>query len=269
MKYAILSDIHGNLEAFQVVLRKCAELEVDQYICLGDIVGYNANPKECLDLIRTLPLAGVVKGNHDEYASNNDEVMEGFNPHARTAVLWTKAQLTYEDRAWLSSLPMRLTVKGTSITAVHATLDSPDAWGYIFDVHHAADNFAYQFTQVCFCGHSHVPVGFCKKPIALHSERQIDEIKDWVARPEDGAVINPYEADSISLELITGYKYLLNVGSIGQPRNKDPRASFAIYDSEERRVTRYRLPYNIRATQEKILAAQLPERLASRLERGS
>ena len=158
MKYAILSDIHGNLEAFTTVLQKCKELEVDQYICLGDIVGYNANPKECLDIIRTLPLAGVVKGNHDEYASNNDEVMEGFNPHARTAVLWTKAQLTYEDRAWLSSLPMRLTVKGTSITAVHATLDSPDAWGYIFDVHHAADNFAYQFTQVCFCGHSHVPI---------------------------------------------------------------------------------------------------------------
>ena len=125
MKYAILSDIHGNLEAFTTVLQKCKELEVDQYICLGDIVGYNANPKECLDIIRTLPLAGVVKGNHDEYASNNDEVMEGFNPHARTAVLWTKAQLTYEDRAWLSSLPMRLTVKGTSITAVHATLDSP------------------------------------------------------------------------------------------------------------------------------------------------
>ena len=124
MKYAILSDIHGNLEAFTTVLQKCKELEVDQYICLGDIVGYNANPKECLDIIRTLPLAGVVKGNHDEYASNNDEVMEGFNPHARTAVLWTKAQLTYEDRAWLSSLPMRLTVKGTSITAVHATLDS-------------------------------------------------------------------------------------------------------------------------------------------------
>ena len=80
MKYAILSDIHGNLQAFTTVLQKCKELEVDQYICLGDIVGYNANPKECLDIIRTLPLAGVVKGNHDEYASNNDEVMEGFSP---------------------------------------------------------------------------------------------------------------------------------------------------------------------------------------------
>ena len=98
---------------------------------------------------------------------------------------------------------------------------------------------------------------------------QIDEIREWVARPEEGAIINPNEADSIEVELLTGYKYLLNVGSIGQPRNKDPRASFAVYDSDERRVTRYRLPYDIRTTQEKILAAQLPERLASRLERGS
>ena len=90
-----------------------------------------------------------------------------------------------------------------------------------------------------------------------------------MGRQTGGAIINPNEADSIEVELLTGYKYLLNVGSIGQPRNKDPRASFAVYDSDERRVTRYRLPYDIRTTQEKILAAQLPERLASRLERGS
>ncbi len=267
MKYAILSDIHGNLEALKVVLAKCAEMQVDEYISLGDIVGYNANPKECLDLVRGLKLVGAVKGNHDEYAASNDNTMEGFNPHARTAVIWTKSQLPPEDRAWLASLPMRLTIKGTLITAVHATLDSPDTWGYIFDVHHAADNFAYQFTPLCFIGHSHVPVAFCKKPIALYSERMITEIESWVDKnPTQGAFL---KGDSVSIDLEPGFKYLLNVGSVGQPRNKDPRASFAIYDSDVKVVTRYRLPYDIRTAQEKIIASGLPERLASRLERGT
>ena len=179
MKYAILSDIHANYEALTAVLNKCSEIGVTDFISLGDIVGYNANPKECIDLIRSLNLIAAVKGNHDEYVSNDDEVMEGFNPHARAAVLWTKAQLSEEDRAWLAGLPMRLTVRGTSITIVHATLDSPDTWGYIFDLHQAADNFTYQFTQLCFCGHSHVPLAFCKKPVALRADKPIDEIPDW------------------------------------------------------------------------------------------
>ena len=183
MKYAVLSDIHANLEALETVLQKCAELEITEFISLGDIVGYNANPKECLDRVRSLNMIASVKGNHDEYVSNNDEVMEGFNPHARASVLWTKTQLSPEDRAWLAALPMRQTVRGTNITVVHATLDSPDTWGYIFDVHHAADNFAYQFTQLCFCGHSHTPLVFCKKPVSLHSEKPIEEIPEWAGDP--------------------------------------------------------------------------------------
>lgn len=266
MRYAILSDVHGNLEALSVVLAKCNEVGVDAYISLGDIVGYNANPKECLDIMRSLNLICAIKGNHDEYAGSNDNVMEGFNPHARAAVIWTKSQLPPEDRAWLASLPMRQTIKGTMITAVHATLDSPDSWGYIFDVHHAADNFAYQFTPLCFIGHSHVPVAFCKKPITQYSERMIMELEDWEHKiiPE----VAFRREESFDVNLNAGHKYLLNVGSVGQPRNKDPRASFAIYDSDLKIVTRYCIPYDIAAAQAKIYAAGLPERLATRLDRG-
>ena len=128
MKYAIISDIHGNLEALTNVLAICEQEQVEHYVCLGDVVGYNANPKECLDIVRALPNLTIVKGNHDEYASNGDNVMEGFNPNAKAAVLWTRAQLSEEDLCWLSSLPMRLTIKGANMTIVHATLDGPDAW---------------------------------------------------------------------------------------------------------------------------------------------
>ena len=266
MKYAILSDIHGNWEALQAVLEKCGEVGVDEYISLGDIVGYNANPKECLDLMRSLNLVCAVKGNHDEYAAGSDNTIEGFNPHARAAVIWTKSQLLPEDCAWLSSLPMRQTLKGTLITVVHATLDSPDSWGYIFDEHHAADNFSYQFTPLCFIGHSHVPVGFCKKPIISFSDRMIVNLENWESKNTPEGHFK--HADSVTLSLDAGHKYLLNVGSVGQPRNRDPRASFAIYDSDMKTVTRYRIPYDIGAAQAKILAVGLPERLASRLALG-
>ena len=266
MKYAILSDIHANLEALSVVLEKCQEVGVGEYISLGDIVGYNANPKECLDMMRSLKLICAVKGNHDEYASGSDNAVEGFNPHARAAVIWTQSQLPPEDRAWLAALPMRQSIKGTLITVVHATLDSPDSWGYIFDEHHAADNFSYQFTPLCFIGHSHVPIGFCKKPITSFSDRPIAKVENWESPNVPESQFS--KADSITISLDAGYKYLLNVGSVGQPRNRDPRASFAIYDSDQKTVTRYRLPYDIRSAQEKILAAGLPERLAARLAAG-
>lgn len=269
MKYAILSDIHANLEAFHTVLKKCRFLGAEQYVCLGDTVGYGADPVECLSLLRSLNPIAVVKGNHDEYSSNDDEIMEGFNPHARAAVLWTKSVLSPEERQYLADLPMRLTPRGTNFTVVHATLDSPDAWGYIFDTHQAADNFSYQFTPLCFCGHSHVPKAFEKKPVLVHSGKPIEEVIPW-AGPDVSMV--PEEAQSeqaIPLAMQPGYKYLINVGSVGQPRNGDPRASFAIYDSDAKTVTRYMLPYDIALAQSKIREAGLPERLASRLEVGS
>lgn len=269
-KYAILSDIHSNTDALSVVLIKCNELQIDKYICLGDIVGYNAEPSQCLQAIKALEPIAIVKGNHDEYASNNNDEMDGFNPHAKKAVLWTKEQLTNAEREWLSNLPLRATVQGTNITIVHATLDSPDNWGYIFDAHHAADNFTYQFTQLCFCGHSHVPIAFCKKPISSMSEKPIEEIAGWAYKFEEGIFPkNVTEADELTVSIKTGFKYLFNIGSVGQPRNRDPRSSFAVYDSDAKTVTRYRIPYNIPSAQAKIIAAGLPERLALRLETGN
>ncbi len=260
MKYAIISDIHANIEALDVVLAKCEEAGVEKYICLGDLVGYNANPSECFEKVGSLELVGIVKGNHDEYVSNNDEEMLGFNPHARAAVLWTKAQLSEPQRNKLAELPLKQTIRGTNITIVHATLDSPEAWGYIFDVHHATDNFSYQFTQLCFCGHSHVPIAFCKRPISSTGD-PVSEIVEW--KGEEKPDIDPV------IQIEKGWKYLVNVGSVGQPRNRDPRASFAIYDSDEKTVTRYRLEYDFASAQKSIRAAGLPERLALRLERGS
>jgi diadenosine tetraphosphatase ApaH/serine/threonine PP2A family protein phosphatase len=262
MKYAILSDIHANIEALTVVLDKCAELKVEKYICLGDVVGYNASPAECMDRVNALDVVGFVKGNHDEYASNNDDEMLGFNQHARAAVLWTKAQLSQEKLDFLSKLPYKLIVRGAGITIVHATLDSPESWGYIFDVHQARDNFNYQFTPLCFCGHSHVPIAFTKKAFA-GGVIPVEEIQEWKGNPGHGKDTDPV------IKVEKGWKYLVNIGSVGQPRNRDPRASFAVYDVEASTITRYRLPYDISSAQKKIMAAGLPERLAERLERGS
>jgi len=266
MKYAVLSDIHANLQALSTVLAKCKEEKVESYICAGDIVGYNANPSECLEMVRALNPVAVVKGNHDEYASNNDEAMLGFNPHAKAAVLWTKDHLTAEQRKWLSDLPMKQTVKGASITVVHATLDSPESWGYIFDIYQAKDNFSYQFTQLCFCGHSHVPIAFKRLPFSGGAAGAIpvSEIMEWKYLPQE----NGDDADP-EIKLEKGNKYLINVGSVGQPRNRDPRSSFTVYDSEAQTVTRYRLPYDIAGAQQSIREAGLPERLALRLERGN
>jgi diadenosine tetraphosphatase ApaH/serine/threonine PP2A family protein phosphatase len=270
MRYAIISDIHSNTEALGAVLDQCNKIDIDKYICLGDIVGYNAEPHKCIEMIQALNPVAIVKGNHDEYASNSDKELEGFNPHAKQAVLWTKSRLSDAESKWLADLPLRQRIPGTNITAVHATLDSPESWGYIFDVHHAADNFSYQFTQICFCGHSHVPTAFCKKPITSRTELPIEEVPGWAFKQGENIIPdNPTVVDELEVHLQSGFKYLFNVGSIGQPRNRDPRASFAVYDTTEKTVTRYRVPYDIEATQAKILEAGLPERLAMRLTVGS
>lgn len=266
MKYAIFSDIHGNQEAFEAILEICQNEGVEKYICLGDIVGYNANPRECLHRLWGLDLVAVVRGNHDEYIASDDEELSGVNGNAKIAVQWSRTQLNEEERAWLGEVPLRTVVPSTVMTIVHATLDSPDSWGYVFDGHHAVDNFSYQFTQICFCGHSHVPVAFCKKPIAL-GDKSIERMENWEEKPNDKHDFT--ESDSMRIELEAGYKYLFNIGSVGQPRNHDPRASFAIYDDIDRSVTRFRVPYDVATAQQKILDAGLPERLANRLGSGS
>src|SRR5258706_7081496 len=155
MKYAIIADIHANLEAFQTVLEDTKKEKCTHYACLADVVGYNANPKECLDIVRAMGMP-CVKGNHDEYCSS-EENLEGFNPAAAEAVNWTRKQLSEADRQWLRDL--KYTRMVTSFTIVHATLDGPQRWGYVFDKLAAAASFTYQNTAVCFFGPTPGPVG--------------------------------------------------------------------------------------------------------------
>ena len=239
MKYAIIADIHANLEAFQVVLDDIKEQNCTHVACLGDVVGYNANPKECLDIVRGMNIP-CVKGNHDEYCSSEDH-LEGFNPHAAEAVNWTRKQLTVEDREWLRDLKyLRLVA---NFTIVHATLDVPQRWGYVFDKLAAAASFTYQNTGVCFFGHTHVPVAF---------------IRDSQVR---GGTYSKFKVEP-------GRKYFVNVGSVGQPRDGDPKAKYVVYDMDESSIELRKLDYDIPGAQKKILAAGLPARLAERLAVG-
>ncbi len=239
MKFAIIADIHANLEAFQVVLEDCKKQQVTHYACLGDVVGYNANPKECLDIVRTMNMP-CVKGNHDDYCSS-EEHLEGFNPAAAEAVNWTRKQLTEDDRQWLRDL--KYTRMVTNFTIVHATLDGPQRWGYVFDKLAAAASLTYQNTSVCFFGHTHVPVAF---------------MKDSVVR---GGTYSKFKTEP-------GKKYFVNVGAVGQPRDNNPKSAYVVYDTDDGTIEIRRLDYDIATAQKKILAAGLPERLAERLAYG-
>ncbi len=239
MKYAVIADIHANLEAFEVVLEDAKAQRVTHYCCVGDVVGYNANPKECLDLVRDMGMP-CVKGNHDEYCSS-DESLEGFNPHAAEAVNWTRRQLSEADRQWLRDMKyVRLVA---SFSMVHATLDQPNRWGYVFDKLAAAASFTYQNTSVCFFGHTHVPVAF---------------IRDSVVR---GGTYSKFKVEP-------NRKYFVNVGSVGQSRDGVAKATYVIYDLDEQSIELRRLDYDISKAQKKILAAGLPPRLADRLALG-
>ncbi|MGI8437583.1 MAG: metallophosphoesterase family protein, partial [Chthoniobacterales bacterium] len=158
MRFAIFSDLHGNLEATEAVLEDARARECAQFVCLGDLVGYNANPHECIALVREMDCP-VVKGNHDEQASLNISSRD-FNELAEQAINWTREHLTDEDKRWLAGL--RLTRQVRDFTIVHATLDTPAEWGYIFNNLDAAASFTYQHTPLCFFGHTHVAGAFVK-----------------------------------------------------------------------------------------------------------
>lgn len=238
-RYAILGDIHSNLESLTVVVEDALKSDVDTFICVGDIVGYNANPAECLEKIRELACT-VVRGNHDHYCSH-DECLEDFHPLAANVIDWTRRQLSREQVAFLRDLKLSLRVDG--FTIVHSTLDMPEKWGYVFDTLEADAHFNYQTTSLCFHGHTHVPTVFEK-----------------VGRVSRN--------DTKKLKLALGRKYFVNVGSVGQPRDGDPRASYVIYDMEQKELEFRRLEYDVKVTQEKIRKVGLPERLAKRLEIG-
>jgi diadenosine tetraphosphatase ApaH/serine/threonine PP2A family protein phosphatase len=223
MRYAVISDVHANLEALQAVLADIKIQKCTDIVCLGDIVGYGANPRECLGIIRDLHIP-VVRGNHDEYVGG-DENLEGVSRRAAEAVFWTRKQLGHEDRKWLRELKYLKVVANFSI--VHATLDTPQRWGYIFGTFDAAASFAFQGTQVCFFGHTHVPAAF---------------VKDTRIRLS--------VAPKIQVE--QGAKYFVNLGSVGQPRDGDPRAAYGIYDLAAQTIELRRLAYDVESAQNKI-----------------
>ncbi len=239
MKFGIFGDIHGNLEALEAVLNDMQEQGITHPVCIGDVVGYGANPRECLKSVRDLDCP-LVKGNHDEEASA-DKNLKDFNPAAADALLWTRQQLTGEEKQFLGEI--RYSRPVADFTIVHASLDSPEKWGYVFNKLEAAASFTYQVSHVCFFGHTHVPHVFIR----------------------DGELHGGFY---LRLKLQPKRKYFINVGSVGQPRDGDWRASYAIYNTSDETVTLRRVEYDLVTAQKKIVAAGLPRKLAERLAVG-
>lgn len=239
MRFAIFGDIHANLHALQAVIDDTREQGCTHHICMGDIVGYNAFPRECLAVVRELDCP-TVKGNHDEQVSMG-ETQEGLNPLAEEALDWTRNQLDETDKQWLRELRIQRLVR--DFTIVHATLDTPHKWGYVTTALDAAASFTYQHTALCFIGHTH-------RPIIYHRDHSV----------------NSFAFETLTIE--KNQKYLINVGSVGQPRDGDWRAAYAIYDTDTNEIVLRRIPYDLEAAQRAILAAGLPQKLALRLANG-
>jgi predicted phosphodiesterase len=239
MRFAIFSDIHSNLEALEAVVADARQRKCTHFVCLGDVVGYNANPTECLERVRELDCP-TVKGNHDEQASISTSSTD-FNELAERAIKWTRDKLTEKDKQWLRDLPFQKRVR--DFTIVHATLDTPAKWGYVFNNLDAAASFTYQRTTVCFFGHTHVPMVF---------------IRDEGVRREP--------IDHVRIEPAS--KYFINVGSVGQPRDGNWRAAYCVYDIENNLVQQQRVKYDLATAQKKVIEAGLPRMLAERLAMG-
>lgn len=238
MRYAIISDIHANLEAFLAVLDEIDRSEADKVICLGDIVGYGANPNECIEIIKERRIISLI-GNHDKAACGLTEPYN-FNPAARQAALWTRGELTPGNKEYLKCLPDEGLIDGFMI--VHGAPSDPDK--YILSEYDALEEFPLlRENKLCFFGHTHVSVIYSLS----------------------GRVVEVTRAGQVRLR--EGVKYLVNPGSVGQPRDRDPRASFLIYD-EPGDAEYGRVSYPIEAAQKKIIERGLDRFLAERLSLG-
>ncbi|HTK70026.1 MAG TPA: metallophosphoesterase family protein [Candidatus Eisenbacteria bacterium] len=240
MTTAILSDIHGNLEALEAVLAELDRRKPDRVICLGDIVGYGASPNECLDHVRKR-CGTVLLGNHDAAASGGPEAAR-FNIYARVAAEWTMKTLTRDNREYLQRLP--LTANENSFYLVHASPACPRDWEYLLDRFDAEPQFHYFTEMICFIGHTHQPAIYLADQSGTKS------------LPLSEGKLDPSR------------RYIVNVGSVGQPRDHDPRACFVLYHESSTTIEYVRVPYDIEGAQSKIRAAQLPEVLAARLATG-
>jgi len=247
VRYAILADIHSNLVAFQAVLRDIeSKGGIDEIWCLGDVVGYGPEPHACIDLLRQYKHI-CVAGNHDWAAIGKLDISD-FNPHAAQAILWTRQQLAAGDMNYLQDLPQKIS-RG-DFTLVHGSPRYP-IWEYLepgwLSMKDIEDNFNRFDTKFCLVGHSHRPIVF-----------QQDSLKRYSVATIPNEIRLSFESERL----------IINPGGVGQPRDGDPRASYAMYDSEAQMVYHYRVNYDINATQQKMLEHDLPSSLIERLSCG-
>ena len=240
MKYGILGDIHANLEALEAVLEEMEAQGVKKHVSVGDLVGYGANPVECIDIVRGRLKAVVTAGNHD-FAAVDKLNIDFFNAYARESALWTRKTLPDEHKAYIRSL--KLVEYCDNFTVVHSTLYSPELFEYIQTSYDAHLSFEQQTTPLSFMGHSHVPVNFFKR-------KNVSFNMDTEVKIDDNT------------------KIMVNVGSIGQPRDENPDAVCVVYDSDESMIRVSRVRYDVEKAARKIVSSGLPEILAERLKYG-
>jgi diadenosine tetraphosphatase ApaH/serine/threonine PP2A family protein phosphatase len=244
MRYAILADIHANLTAFMAVLVDIEQKgEVEELWCLGDIIGYGPDPHQCIELLRKAQHI-CVAGNHDLAAIGEIDTSD-FNPDAAAACEWTAGQLNAGDRVYIKNLP--LAIERDDFTLVHGSPRQP-IWEYVLSISTARENFSYFKSKYCLVCHTHVPGIFKQDKGGSCSFNQFST-KEELVLGEERLIINP--------------------GSVGQPRDGDPRASYAIYDSEAKTISLRRVPYDIAATQARMVEKRLPMRLVARLSHGT
>jgi diadenosine tetraphosphatase ApaH/serine/threonine PP2A family protein phosphatase len=241
MKTAFISDVHGNLEAFTAVCASIKNEDVDRIIFLGDIVGYGANPNECIEQLQALT-GYAVAGNHD-WAAAGRQPTGAFNAVAGDALEWTSAQLTHKNKLFLMSLPLILDVN--ELLCVHATPNMPETWIYVFNAVDAETVFETCSHRLCFIAHTHCPAIFTKLE-GVPAMREVPAI----------ATFHPH------------CRYIINCGSVGQPRDGDPRASYGVYDDEAKEYHLVRVAYDLWSAQRKVKRAGLPDFLAYRLSVG-
>lgn len=240
MRVGILGDIHGNLSALRAVLAALEKEKVDRFLSVGDVVGYGAAPRECIEILREIG-ATVVKGNHDAACVGELDVMY-FNNYARAAVRWTQTILTKKDNQWLAALDLVANLEHASVA--HGTYYRPELFDYVQSTTDADPSLDAMQLPVCFVGHTHYPV--------------------TLLRLRDDPVRTAYTEDT-EVDLSESHRALINVGSVGQPRDEDPRAAYAIYDSDRERVWIKRVDYDIEREAQRIRSAGLPSALAERL----
>jgi len=242
MRALIISDIHANLTALEAILQEAKDF--DATWCLGDLVGYGPDPNECIELIRTLPNLSCILGNHDSAVINQIDP-NSFNPEARMAIQWTKNELSKENKAFLSNLPTTLTQK--NVTIAHGSPRHP-VWEYLLDPQTAMISFNYFETPFCFVGHTHLPAIFT------------------LENKTDSCAILKIPKPNQNFTLIE--RSIINPGSVGQPRDKDTRSAFAIYDTENHQWDYRRVTYDIPSVQKRMRKAKLPKRHINRLSAG-